>query len=346
MFYIHHTTCISPQQTFPNVDIAVLHPPIDGQLRVIEPPYTGIPSGVLRRMSRSVRMGVGAALPLLNGVAAPDGIIIGTANAGMEECFDFLKQIVEYNEGLLTPGNFVQSTPNAIAAQLGMLSGNKGYNITHVHLGLAFENAVTDASMLIQQYPENSYLLGAVDDISSYNYTLNLLAGWYKNAHTKAQNFYDTNSPGSIAGEGVAMFMVNGNAANALAQVKAFCSSHTTEANAVEEQLKNFLNKNLAEGEKIDVLLSGENGDNRLSKFYTACEELIPEEALVLRFKHLCGEYPTASAVALWLACYVLQNKPLPAHIIKKNFTVGQFKNLLIYNCYKGVQHSFMLVKA
>ena len=160
MFYIHHCTCISPQQTFPVADLATLHQPVDQKLSVIEPKYPDIPPGVLRRMSKSVRIGVGISMSLLNQLPAPNGIIIGTANAGFEDCFHFLKQIIDYNEGLLSPGSFVQSTPNALAAQLGMLSRNKGYNITHVHLGLAFENAMTDAGMLMKEHTGNSYLLG------------------------------------------------------------------------------------------------------------------------------------------------------------------------------------------
>ena len=149
MFYIQQANCVSPQQTFQQVDISALRQPQDHQLLAIEPTYKGIPPALLRRMSKPVRMGMGAAFPLLKQLPAPDGIIIGTANAGMQDCFHFLKQIVDYNEGLLSPGNFVQSTPNALAAQLGMMSQNKGYNITHVHLGLAFENAMIDAGMQI-----------------------------------------------------------------------------------------------------------------------------------------------------------------------------------------------------
>src|SRR3954463_2807854 len=114
MFYIHQASCISPMQTFPYTDLSMLHEPVNNKLLAIEPKYEGIPPGVLRRMSKSVRMGMGAALPLLKLLPAPDGIVIGTANAGFEDCFHFLKQIVDYNEGTLTPGNFVQSTPNTL----------------------------------------------------------------------------------------------------------------------------------------------------------------------------------------------------------------------------------------
>ncbi|MBC7887749.1 MAG: beta-ketoacyl synthase chain length factor [Ferruginibacter sp.] len=344
MFYIHQTTCISPQQTFGEVNIKVLNQPAGHQLKVIEPTYGGIPPGVLRRMSKAVRTGVGAAIPFFNQSPIPDGIIIGTANAGLEECFHFLKQIVDYNEGLLSPGSFVQSTPNAVAAQIGMLGRNKGYNITHVHLGLAFENAMTDAGMMIKEHPANNYLLGAVDDISLYNHTLNLLAGWFKAEAFAAGELYELNSPGSIAGEGAAMFLVNGNPVNAIAQLQAVGTVHADDVVTIEQQLKHFLHRHLPAGEKIDVLISGENGDNRLQKYYASCEKIMSDEAGILRFKHMCGEYPTASAMALWLACHIFQKNPIPRHMVKKNLPQKEFKNILIYNCYKGAQHSFMLV--
>ena len=78
-------------------------------------------------MGKAVRMGLGASIPLLQNNNEPlSGIIIGTAMGGMEDCINFLNQVIDYNEGMLTPTNFVQSTPNAIASQLGLLSNNKG----------------------------------------------------------------------------------------------------------------------------------------------------------------------------------------------------------------------------
>ena len=186
MMFIHDTTCISPQQTFlPNTLAGIqpneLNQPVDHVLYAVEPAYENIPPGILRRMGRAVRFGVGAALPLLeDNKNAVDGIIIGTSMGGMQDCVKFLNQVIEYNEGTLTPTNFVQSTPNAIAGQLGLLNKNKGYNITHVHRGFSFENAMVDAAMLLEDHAGKRYLLGAVDEISSYNYNIERLDGWYK----------------------------------------------------------------------------------------------------------------------------------------------------------------------
>jgi hypothetical protein len=353
MLYIHQTTCISPQQTFTNANIDLLHGPVNNMLRVIEPVYKGIPQSALRRIAKSTRIGVGAALSLIQQQTATsiNGIIIGTANAGMEESIQFVKQITDHEEGMLAPGAFVQSTPNTIASQISLLSNNKGYNNTHVHRGLAFENALLDAVMLLKENPLNTYLLGGVDEIGSCNYNIDYLAGWYKKEPLAGKQLYEVDSAGSIAGEGAALFLVNNQKENAVARVRALKTLHSDEEDTVRDQLQYFIDTQVPAGEKIDLLLSGENGDNRLAHFFSSCERIFDAETPIARFKHMSGEYPTDSAFALWLACYLPTGEPLPPHMIKRlsvktknSSRRTDYKNILIYNNHKGVQHSFILV--
>lgn len=347
MFYIHQSSCISPQQTFHDVDLNKLHEPADRKLLAIEPRYDDIPPGILRRMGKAVRMGVGVAMPLLQYNTAPDGIIVATVNGGKEDCVKFMNQIIDYNEGLLTPINFVQSTPNAVAAQIGLITKNHGYNITHSQLGLAFEYAMIDADMMINENPLSSYLLGAVDDISSFNYNFDEKRGCHKQEIISNKDLYTTNSSGYIAGEAATMFLVNGNETGAVAKVLAVETLHTTDESVLQEKLSGFIKKYLLAGEKIDVLLTGENGDNRLLKYYSSCESLMDNGVTIARFKHMSGEYPTATSMGLWLCCNILQKQTIPEHMIKKVAIVKKgYKNVLIYNNYDGVQHSFILVFA
>lgn len=343
MLYIHQSTCISPQQTFLTVDIDALHEPVENKLKVIEPTYADIPPGILRRMGKAVRMGIGSALPLIKQAKSLDGFIIGTANGGMEDCIKFLNQIIQYEEGVLTPGSFVQSTPNAIAGQLGLFTKNKGYNITHVHRGLAFENALIDAMMLLHDHPDNNYLLGAVDEISAYNYNIELLSGSYKKEFISCEELYQTNSEGSIAGESAVTFTVNGNKTAAIVRVAGIAILHSTDIAVIENQLLLFLQKHLPAGEKIDLLLSGENGDARLSAYYTTVEN-ITGDITIARFKHMTGEYATAAAFAIWVACHICETQHIPLHMLKKDAPTEPIKNILIYNNYKGAQHSFILL--
>ena len=343
MFYIHQTTCISAQQTFADADIYRLNESFDNKLQVVEPDYAAIPPNILRRMGKAVRMGVGSAMLLIKD-QTPDGIIIGTANGGMEDCIKFLNQIISYQEGILTPGNFVQSTPNSIASQVSLLSTNKGYNITHVHRGLAFENAIIDAVMLVKEDPAKNYLLGGVDEISAYNYNIDYLAGWYKKETVFNRELYLSNTNGSMAGEGAAMFFINGIKAESTARLEAIITLHGEDLENLTNQLQQFIGQRLKPNEKIELLLTGENGDPRYTFYSEACEGLVGPDVTVARFKHMTGEFATASAISLWLCCEILLKQSLPAHMIKKQGSNRRYEKILIYNNYKGVQHSFMLV--
>jgi hypothetical protein len=342
--YIHQTYCISPQQDLLQDDIQLINEPVEKKMLAIEPSYEQIPPGILRRMGKSIRMGIGAALPLMDKTALINGIIIGSANAGMEECVKFLNQIVQYEEGQLTPGNFVQSTGNVIAGQLGIITKNKGYNITHIHGGLAFENAVIDAMMQLNTNPLNCYLLGGVDEISSFHYNIETLAGFYKKEEISGKLLYQTNTPGLVAGEGSAMFVVNKNKNSAIAKITAIATIHSTNIELVQQQLSKFLQNNLETETAIDLFLSGENGDNRTLPFYTACEALLADDTPIVRYKHMTGDYATASALALWYACRFLQNQQVPDQMFKKKAAKKVYQNILLYNNFKGQQHSFMLI--
>jgi len=70
----------------------------------------------------------------------------------------------------------------------------------------------------------------------------------------------------------------------------------------------------------------------------------------VARYKHMCGEYPTASAFALWLACTLRRDVELPGHMIKEQPANGNlmkkgYSNILLYNNYQNSQHSFILIE-
>lgn len=345
MFYIHQSSCISAQQSFPHADIAQLHPPADNKLKAREPSYEGIPPGMLRRMGTAIRLGVGSALPLIKNSPPLDGIIIGTAKGGMEDSVKFLNQIVQYEEGVLTPGNFVQSTTNAIAGQLGLFSKNKGYNITHTQRGLAFENAAIDAGMRLSEFPRHRYLLEGVDEVSGFNHNLERLEGAYKSEVVTSEDFYNHDTPGSIAGEGAAAFIVSSDPANAIAHCRAVATLHRQEPALVREWMSNFMYRHCAD-QLPQLLISGENGDNRVLHYYLQAEQLVGKQAGILRFKHMTGEYPTASAIAFWLACELLRGMEIPTHLRKKKGDGLPVKDILIYNNFKGMQHSLMLLSA
>lgn len=344
MFYIHSTYCISAQSSLWEPNLENIIECSENKLLAVEPSYNNIPLPILRRMGKAVRIGIGAFLKVLEERPNCDGIIVGTANGGLEDCIKFLNQIMEYEEGTLTPTNFVQSTANAIATQLALLSQTKGYNITHVHRGHAFEYAALDAAMKAQENPSHYYLLGGVEEISSYNYNINYLAGWYKRAPASNKNLYEHSSPGSIAGEGAAAFMISNEKKNALAYLRALQTIHGEDKSYIKEVVQEFLSKHLTTHEKVDLLLSGEDGDMRMLPYYLNIEATLNQDVLIARFKHLSGEFETATALAMHIACHMLQHQTMPKHMLKTAAVRYPIQNILIYNTTKGYQHSLLLL--
>lgn len=345
MFYIHQSTCISAQQTFTDIDLEKLNPSVDNRLVAIEPAYQGISPGLIRRMGKAVRMGVGSALPLLKENKV-DGIIIGTANGGIEDSLKFLSQIMEYEEGTLTPTHFVQSTYNAIAGQLGMISKNTGYNSTHVQRGHAFEGAVLDAALMLREKPDNTYLVGGVDEISERNHRMESMDGWYKIAAVQSKELYATDTIGTLPGEGAAMFLASNNAEGAIAKLAALRMLNTESEILIAEQFNKFLADNNINAANIDLYVSGENGDNRLNRYYNSIEQLLDSNITVAHYKHATGEFQTSTAIATWLICQMLKAQYIPQHFVKKQGKEITLKNVVLYNNYKGAEHSFMLLQA
>jgi hypothetical protein len=346
MPYFHESICISPQVTYAEPDLTQIIVSVDNFLKVLEPDYPGIPAGVKRRMGKSVRMAVGAALPLLQKYPHPDGMIIATANGGMEDCIKFLNQIIEYNEGLLTPASFVQSTSNAAAAQIALVTKNHQYNITHVHRGLAFENALMDTVMSLKEYPDRAFLLGCTDEISAYNYNIDSLAGWFRKEPVLNTALFETSENGTIPGEGSFMVWMNNEREGATARLDAVRTIHSEDPDMVLHVMKKILSENFAPGEMPDLLLTGENGDGRLLKYYDAVESAFQDSVPVGRFKHLCGDYCTATSFACWLSFHILSDGKIPPLMLKKNAGEKTVRRILIYNNYRGAQHAFILVSA
>jgi Beta-ketoacyl synthase, N-terminal domain len=276
----------------------------------------------------------------------PDGIVMATANGGMEDCIKFLNQIIEYKEGLLTPTNFVQSTSNAAAGQIALVTKNHNYNITHVHRGLAFENALLDAMMLLNENRENGYLVGCTDEISAYNYNIDTLDGWYRSEPVLNTQLFQPPARGTLAGEGAFMVWMNNQSEGAIARLVALKTLHSLDPGLVLETLRTFLSSHFPEGDMPDLLMTGENGDERMAPCLDAVESLFNETLPVARFKHLCGEYCTASSYACWLSMQIIQKGILPYVLIKKAAGAKSIKKILIYNNYRAMQHAFILISA
>ena len=334
--YILSADAVSPQASFEQMLEAPLNYTGD-RLSCVEPDYTQyVDAKLIRRMSRIIKMGVAAASEALvhADLQSPDAIITGTAYGCLADTDQFLTRLVEFKETLLSPTAFIQSTHNTVAAQIALMLKCHNYNNTYVHKGSSFEAALTDAISLLEEGDAQNVLVGAADEITEKSHAILKRFGLYKREGESLQLVH-SDTKGTMAGDGAAFFVVSKESDNALAQLTGFTNHYKSEESPVL-LIETFLKEQGITLTDIDLVITGRNGDLAEEKHYRELEQCIDKERLTT-FKQYCGEYPTASAFALWMA----------SHIVKKgSFNDKPVKQLLIYNNYLLSYPTLYLLKA
>jgi 3-oxoacyl-[acyl-carrier-protein] synthase II len=348
--YIRATGNISPQKTFGHLPLLrELVMQQGNRMRCAEPDYNAfIDVKMIRRMSRIIKMGVAAAMECLQeaGVTNPDAIVTGTAYGCLEDTGIFLKKMVEQNEEMLTPTAFIQSTHNTIGAQIALLLQCHRYNNTFVHRGFSFESALLDAMMLLEESNAANVLVGAVDEITDISHAILSRFGLYKKDNIIITDLFKTSSRGGIAGEGAAFFLLsNQPSENNYAVINGLHTFYKPAANnQIEQEIKSFLNNHSLTINDIDLIITGRNGDKKGDMIYQQLAYSVFKNIPTIPYKHLCGEYPTSTAFALWLAASIIKSGSLPGLF---NLSVQpKIKRILIYNHYQNIHHSLLLLSA
>ncbi len=350
--YIRATGNISPQKTFGHQPLA--DAPVEytsNRLACIEPDYKQfIDPKQIRRMSRIIRMGVAAAMECLQeaNTTEPDAIVTGTAYGCLEDTNSFLSKMVEFNEELLTPTAFIQSTHNTIGAQIGLMLKCNNYNNAFVHRGFSFESALMDGMMLLKEGDASNVLVGAIDEITNASHTILNRLGLYKQAEISNLDLYKAKTKGTIAGEGASFFLIaNEPSATDYAKLDGLHTFYKPENNAeIEKQISAFLKNQSISINDIDLIISGKNGDKAGDKIYDTLEKTIFAGRETINYKHLCGEYPTAAAFAMWLGSNILKKAEVPAILNYKASSDKKINTVLVYNHYQGIHHSLTLLSA
>lgn len=340
--YIRSASAISPQQTFGDVPfLAETVTYITPRLAAIEPDYKPFLDPKLsRRMSRVIKLGVAAAKDSLHkaNVALPDAIITGTAYGCVEDTTVFLTRIIEQEEEMLPPTAFIQSTHNTVAAQIALMLQCHAYNNTFVHKSFSFESALMDAAMLLAEGEASTVLVGGIDEITDANYAIFDRFDTYKKGDFTNTDLYSITSLGTIAGEGAAFFVLSNEASgNDIGCLDAFQTFYNP--SNIEEAILDFLKTHEVQLGDLDLILSGRNGDAPSDEAILQLENGLFKNSSIAHYKHLCGEYPTSSSFALWMAANVVKNGALPGN----NTSV---RKVLICSHYQNKYWSLMLVSA
>jgi hypothetical protein len=339
--YIQGMAAISPQHTFegefPALPMVISS---SNMLSCAEPDYRAfIPGNSLRRMSRVLKMGLTTALKCLqdSGIDSPGAIVTGTGKGSLQDIERFLKEIRDYNEQALNPTPFIQSTYNAVNGLIALQQKCTQYNNTFVHRGFSFENALLDSMLLLHEGKTN-VLAGAFEEITTEHYYIKGRIGHWKKEEVINDTLYEHFSPGTISGEGAAFFVLNAELTDkSYAELAALKMLYKPTPAQLATALKQFTD--------IDLILTGRNADTNHDQYYQVLDNLV--DTPQLPFKHLCGEYDTVAAFAMWLGAQMLKKQEIPvAWFPMMQQAPKKLRNILIYNNFFGEQHAFILLKA
>jgi 3-oxoacyl-(acyl-carrier-protein) synthase len=346
--YIKGMGNISPQKTWG--DSGFLEQPLTfegDKLSCHEPDYTRfVDPKQLRRMSRIIKMGVAAGSMALKdaGLAVPNGIITGTAYGCLEDTGIFLNKMIESNENALNPTPFIQSTHNTIGSQIALLLQCQGYNQTYTQGAFSFEGALIDALMELKDSPDQTLLVGGVDEITATSQSIQKRFGIFRE-HANNLDLFKTSGKGTMNGEGAAYFVLSGEkGANDHVSIESLKTLYNPSGD-LKREIVAFLEAASLKSSDIDLILVGKSGNKSSDKGIDQICDSIFATSSVGVFKHLCGEYPTASAFALWVATKSIRQNFIPDTVVFRNAN-RPVKRVLIYNPYFERYHSLILLQA
>ena len=346
--YINGMGCVSSQDTYETSFLESVE--INTTENIVyakQPSYKElIPPAAARRMAKGVKMGLAASTKALKeaNVEVPDAIITGTGMGCIEDSEKFLKALIDNNEEYLTPTNFIQSTHNTVGAQIALGLGCKGYNFTYVNGSISFESALLDAKLQLENEEENTILVGAADETSSHTMELFKLVNIIKKESDQPYSVLDSNSSGVVYSEGATFVTLeNVKKENSYAVLEALQIQNELNVNDVDNFIGDFLEKNHLKIQDIDVVVLGNNGDINFDAYYTTVGSLFDQIPQVY-YKHLCGEFNTASAFGFWVAASILKNQAIPQIVKMNSIEKANFSKVLLYNQFQGKDHSLVLL--
>jgi len=347
--YINSAACISVQDTLNENFFQNLKPANPIQIvKAIEPNYKEfIPPAASRRMSKTVKMSTVSSQYALkeSGIEKPDAIIVGTGMGCSQDSEKFLKNVLVNNEEFLTPTFFIQSTHNTVAGQIALGLQCHAYNFTYVNTSSSLEFSFLDAKLQINDGEAGNVLVGSTDEQTDRTMELYKLNNTIKKEEDFPVNYINSKTDGVIWGEGASFFVLGKDKTeNSYAQLKDIQLSNQLDLEEIQQFIEDFLIKSNLNFKEIDAVILGFSGDAKSDVYYTKAMDLFSNSSL-LYYKHLSGEFNTASGFSTFMACHILKNQEIPEVMMISDLKKKEIKNILLYNHLGGNDHSLVLLE-
>lgn len=347
--YINGTGCVSAQKTLNAVFLeAIIINENDNILPLATPDYKEyIAPAAGRRMAKGVKNGIAASARAMQEAGAEkfDAIITGTGMGCNIDSEKFLKALLDNNEEFLTPTSFIQSTHNTVGAQIALGLQCKAYNFTYVNGAVSFESALIDAQMQLQEDEIQSVLVGGIEEAAENTMQFMQMSGAVKQKDSGPFSILNSDSAGAVFSEGATFFVLEDTPKETTyAELKDVFISNSLTQNELTAKLDTFLNRNKLSVNDIDAIVLGYNGDVEFDGYYNYLAQGFFKETPQVYYKHLSGEFYVASAFGLWVGAHIVKLQQI-APVLKVNaIERKEYKNILLYNQYRGNDHSFTLI--
>jgi 3-oxoacyl-(acyl-carrier-protein) synthase len=307
-------------------------------------------------------LGTAAAHLAIRDAGGPPGtdavrVYVGTGLGAVAETAAFLENMFAKEGQEPMPARFINSVHNSIASRVAIEFGFRGQNLTFSHDSTSFELALHRAAMDITLGRAKHVLTIGVDALGPYATGVCYHRGWWR---TKAKELRpmaerDPGIRGTMPGEGAMAMLLSSSCAHRIkegqARVRMECISRPSDVHRAGDWgnvALPFITEALASAggtlHDVDCVLLGANGDIRTDSAYHSVVGALSAMNLNVRsavFKHLCGEFCTASALGLGFAASLVMDRGPGVRIVHPNTGRGLERSgsVLLYHLYpSGVQ--------
>ncbi len=328
-------------------------------------PHQGCVSpAVARRLSRLQLLTLTAAHRAVQDggglIAGPGaGVFVGTGLGSLGATVEFLEDVIRRDEASPMPARFITSVHNASASAIAIEFQCQGENRTTTHDSISFELALGQALTALRLGRIERAVVAAGDELHPYHVAaMNHCQPWRKKAEALAPlSPTAARLHGSLPGEGAAAFVLGRPGGNGRPEASVCIRGlglaprpaadlggiRTEDEVAFLQKVLHPANATLAD---VDLILLGADGDAALDAVYGRVIQAVGAAAggdlAVGVFKHLCGEFATASALGLALAGdAVRQGRLLPdIALIASGRADNRIDNVLTYTIHRNGFHS------
>ncbi|PID95395.1 MAG: 3-oxoacyl-ACP synthase [Bacteroidetes bacterium] len=348
--YINSVGSVSTQNTLDNSQFLNEIVNYDSNvIEIIKPNYKEYMQGAsARRMAKGVKMGIVASTIALKKakVDNPDAIITGTGMGCVIDSEKFVSAMIDNDEQFLTPTSFIQSTHNTVGGQVALNLKCKSYNFSYVNGAISFESCLIDGQLMLEEGNAKNILIGGIDELAPHTVAIHKVNDFIKKEeHIGTTEILNSGTKGAVFGEGASFFVLSKNAEkNSYAKLLDTSVFAKIKKKEVVNKIADFLKKNNTQIEDIDAIILGKNGDAEYDIYYENVENTFKNTSQIV-YKHLSGEYFTASSFGFLIACNLLKNQELPKELFLNSTEKNIYQKVLLFNQYRGKDFGFVLLE-